>query len=125
MPGVFGPTNFRRNTRPLACTGTGHRERPPVRHAGSPNPIGIGDRHGVLSASGVVGVYPVASGLLVGEDRSPSASGHRFGSPLRADPAQVDHRAHLRDLTDRLMVEIAAALCGQEYTDHYAGLVRA
>jgi len=82
MPGVFGPTNFRRNTRPLACTGTGHRERPPVRHAGSPNPIGIGDRHGVLSASGVVGVYPVASGLLVGEDRSPSASGHRCG-PIR------------------------------------------
>lgn len=48
----------------------------------------------------------------------------RFGSPLRADPAPVDHRAHLRDLTDRLMTEIAG-LSGQDYTDHYAETARA
>jgi len=43
---------------------------------------------------------------------------------LRADPTHENHRAHLRDLTDALMTEIAA-LCGQEYADHYAGVVRA
>lgn len=46
----------------------------------------------------------------------------RFGSALLADPAADNRRAHMRDLTDRLMIEIGE-LCGQEYVEDYAPLV--
>lgn len=46
----------------------------------------------------------------------------RFGSPLRLDPQDANHRTHLRDTTDRMMADIAA-LCGQEYVDRYSELV--
>ncbi len=48
----------------------------------------------------------------------------RFGAPMRPDPHAPSQRAQLRDLTDGLMVEIAA-LCGQQYNDRYAKLVTA
>jgi 1-acyl-sn-glycerol-3-phosphate acyltransferase len=48
----------------------------------------------------------------------------RFGSPLRAEPHEANRRSHLRDLTDRMMADIAR-LSGQEYVDDYAELVRA
>lgn len=44
----------------------------------------------------------------------------RFGKPIRPDASASD-RAHLRDLTDELMADIAE-LCGQPYDDHYAQL---
>jgi 1-acyl-sn-glycerol-3-phosphate acyltransferase len=46
----------------------------------------------------------------------------RFGSPLRVDPQEASHRAHLRDVTDQMMADIAM-LCGQQYADRYAELV--
>ena len=45
----------------------------------------------------------------------------RFGQPIRLQP-YANHRAHLRDVTDSMMADIAD-LCGQEYDDHYAKLV--
>ena len=42
----------------------------------------------------------------------------RFGQPIRLQPSTGD-RAHLRDVTDELMADIAD-LCGQRYDDHYA-----
>ena len=45
----------------------------------------------------------------------------RFGSALLADPAVDNRRAHMRDLTDQLMADIAG-LCGQDYVDDYAPL---
>jgi 1-acyl-sn-glycerol-3-phosphate acyltransferase len=42
----------------------------------------------------------------------------RFGQPIRLPPAASD-RAHLRDVTDEMMADIAE-LCGQPYDDHYA-----
>lgn len=41
----------------------------------------------------------------------------RFGRPIRLDPRRAGDRAHLRDVTDDLMSDIAA-LCEQEYVDH-------
>jgi 1-acyl-sn-glycerol-3-phosphate acyltransferase len=46
----------------------------------------------------------------------------RFGSPLRPDPEELDQRAHLRALTDRMMADIAA-LSGQPYVDSHSVLV--
>lgn len=48
----------------------------------------------------------------------------RFGSPMRLDPDDANHRTHLRDTTDRMMGDIAD-LCGQEYVDRYSELVQA
>jgi 1-acyl-sn-glycerol-3-phosphate acyltransferase len=47
----------------------------------------------------------------------------RFGQPIRLQP-YANHRAHLRDVTDSMMADIAD-LCGQEYDDHYARLATA
>jgi len=47
----------------------------------------------------------------------------RFGSPLRLDPRDANHR-DLRDTTDRMMADIAT-LCRQEYVDRYSKLVNA
>ena len=110
----------------------------------------------VLSAGGVVGVYPEGTRSrdgrlhrgrlgparlalssdapivpvgLIGADKVQAPDQRlprwgkqvtiRFGTPLRVDPTQRNHRAQLRDLTDRLMADIAV-LCGQEYVDRYA-----
>jgi 1-acyl-sn-glycerol-3-phosphate acyltransferase len=48
----------------------------------------------------------------------------RFGSTLRVVPQEANQRAHLRDVTDRMMADISA-LCGQQYVDRNAELVRA
>jgi 1-acyl-sn-glycerol-3-phosphate acyltransferase len=48
----------------------------------------------------------------------------RVGTPLWLDRAVADHRADLRDLTHRLMNDIAA-LCGEEYAGPTANLVTA
>ena len=47
----------------------------------------------------------------------------RFGQPIRLQP-YANHRAHLRDVTDSMMADIAD-LCGQEYDDHHARLATA
>jgi 1-acyl-sn-glycerol-3-phosphate acyltransferase len=47
----------------------------------------------------------------------------RFGQPIRLQP-YANHRAHLRDVTDSMMADIAD-LCGQAYDDHYAQLATA
>jgi 1-acyl-sn-glycerol-3-phosphate acyltransferase len=43
----------------------------------------------------------------------------RFGEPIRLDGPSSSDRAHLRDVTDELMADIAD-LCGQPYDDHHA-----
>jgi hypothetical protein len=47
--------------------------------------------------------------------------GVRFGKPIRPEQRLAGDRAHLRDMTDELMADIAD-LCGQPYDDHYATL---
>jgi 1-acyl-sn-glycerol-3-phosphate acyltransferase len=48
----------------------------------------------------------------------------RFGSPFRVEPQDANKNAHLRNVTDRLMTDIAT-LCGQDYLDRFAPLVHA
>ena len=45
--------------------------------------------------------------------------GIRFGSPLRVGHPDTNLNSHLREVTDRMMSDIAA-LCGQEYIDRFA-----
>ena len=45
----------------------------------------------------------------------------RFGKPIWLERDDATDRAHLRDVTDEMMADIAA-LCGQPYDDHYAEL---
>ena len=45
----------------------------------------------------------------------------RFGQPIWPDRPLSSDRAHLRDVTDDLMADIAD-LCGQPYDDHFARL---
>jgi 1-acyl-sn-glycerol-3-phosphate acyltransferase len=47
----------------------------------------------------------------------------RFGKPIWLERHDATDRAHLRDVTDEMMADIAA-LCGQPYDDHYAELAR-
>jgi 1-acyl-sn-glycerol-3-phosphate acyltransferase len=47
--------------------------------------------------------------------------GVRFGQPIRPQQPLAGDRAHLRDMTDELMADIAD-LCGQPYDDHYAAV---
>ena len=114
----------------------------------------------VLSAGGVVGVYPEGTrsrdgrlhrghlgparlalttsapilpiGIIGAEQiqapdrRLPRMGGRvtiRFGSPLQIAPGEPDQRRQLRDITDRLMAEVAR-LGDQEYVDRYAAFTR-
>jgi 1-acyl-sn-glycerol-3-phosphate acyltransferase len=45
----------------------------------------------------------------------------RFGKPIWMERHDATDRAHLRDVTNQMMADIAA-LCGQPYDDHYAEL---
>jgi 1-acyl-sn-glycerol-3-phosphate acyltransferase len=45
----------------------------------------------------------------------------RFGTPIELGQPSAGDRAHLRDVTDGMMADIAG-LCGQPYDDHYAPL---
>lgn len=102
----------------------GTRSRDGLLHRGNLGPAR-------LAASSGAPIIPV--GLVGTEDVQPP--GHRlprvgkrvtvrFGSPLRMDAEQPGERAHLRDATDRMMADIAT-LCGQEYVDRYAELIKA
>jgi 1-acyl-sn-glycerol-3-phosphate acyltransferase len=46
----------------------------------------------------------------------------RFGEPIHLERPSASDRAHLRDVTDEMMANIAD-LCDQPYNDHYAPLV--
>jgi 1-acyl-sn-glycerol-3-phosphate acyltransferase len=48
----------------------------------------------------------------------------RFGSPFRVGRPEANTSTHLRDVTTRMMTDIAA-LCGQEYIDSFAGRAEA
>jgi 1-acyl-sn-glycerol-3-phosphate acyltransferase len=48
----------------------------------------------------------------------------RFGAPFSVDPPEANTSAHLRDVTTRMMTDIAA-LCGQEYMDTFSRRVEA
>jgi 1-acyl-sn-glycerol-3-phosphate acyltransferase len=50
--------------------------------------------------------------------------GVRFGSPFRVEPQEASRSAHLRDVTDRMMTDIAT-LCGQDYDARFAEVVQA
>jgi 1-acyl-sn-glycerol-3-phosphate acyltransferase len=100
----------------------GTRSRDGVLHRGNLGPA----RLAAASGASIVPVGLVGTDKVQAPDERLPHVGQRvrvrFGQPIRLQPF-ANHRAHLRDVTDSMMADIAD-LCGQEYDDHYARLVR-
>lgn len=102
----------------------GTRSRDGLLHRGNLGPARLAAASGApIVPIGLVGTEDVQSP----DQRLPRVGKRitiRFGSPLQVDPNAVGHRSQLRDMTDKMMTDIAA-LSGQQYVDRYSKLVRA
>ena len=99
----------------------GTRSRDGMLHRGNLGPA----RLAAASGASIVPVGLVGTDKVQAPDERLPHVGQRvrvrFGQPIRLQP-YANHRAHLRDVTDSMMADIAD-LCGQDYDDHYAQLV--
>ena len=101
----------------------GTRSRDGMLHRGTLGPARLAATSGApIVPVGLVGTEQVQAP----DQRLPRVAKRvtvRFGAPLRLDAQDAKHRAHLREVTDRMMADIAA-LSGQDYVDRYAELVK-